>query len=158
MSSLKKKVRPAFVVASAVLCLASSASRQAHATLGGDVSTIEDNMQHLGAGRQVHPLATGERHDLVLSSGTIIREYVAASGAVYAVTWRGPRIPDLHELLGGYFAELARRDIRTSSGHHRLNIVGSDFMVRSSGHQRSFQGRAWVPSLVPEGFSPDALE
>jgi hypothetical protein len=141
-----------------VLGLSLGAPIEAYATLGGNVASILDNEQHLGAVRQVRPLAKGERHDLVLPSGTVVHEYVAPGGAVYALTWRGPRMPDMRELFGAYFAELARRDIRTSSGHHRLTIVGPDFMVRSSGHPRSFEGRAWVPSLVPSGISPGALE
>jgi hypothetical protein len=151
-----EKVRQALVVASALVAL--SGPKLAHATLGGDLSSIVDNEQQLGAVRRVRPLAIGERHELSLPSGTVIHEYVSSSGAVYAVTWRGPRMPNLHELLGLYFAELGRRDIRTSFGHHRLNITSPDLIVRSSGHQRWFEGHAWLPSLVPTGVSADALE
>jgi hypothetical protein len=122
----------------------------AHATLGGDVASVASNQERLGGVRHVEMLAAGERHDIELPSGAVVREYVSPSGAVYAITWRGPRMPDLHELLGPYFAALSGRDPR--NGHHRMILTGPDLEVRSMGHRNSFAGRAWVPSLVPAGI------
>jgi hypothetical protein len=124
-------------------------ARDARATLGGDVASVAANEQHLGGSRQVQKLPAGERHEIVLPSGIVVHEYVSPGGAVYAIVWRGPRIPDLRELLGPYFAQLASRDLQ--GGHHHMNVKGSDFMVRSMGHRNTFAGRAWVPSLVPTG-------
>ena len=130
--------------------------QDAHATLGSDGASVAANQQHLGGARQVQKLAQGERHELRLPSGIVVREYVSAGGAVYAITWSGPRMPDLRELLGSYFAQLARRDSHSHGGHHRMTMTGSDLEIRSSGHGRAFTGRAWVPSLVPAGVHPDA--
>lgn len=141
------------LAAAGALCSAALAAPDAHATLGGDVASIAVNEQRMGASRHVHKLASGERHDLTLASGTVVREYVSATGVVYAVTWRGPRIPDLRELLGSHFAELSDRD--PGGGHHRMTVTRADFMVRSIGHGHSFAGRAWVPSLVPSGAHPE---
>jgi len=123
----------------------------AHATLGGDLASVEANQQHLGATRRVHKLAWGERHELVLSSpsGLIVQQYLTPSGTVYAVAWSGPRLPDLRELLGPWFARL-----RTGRGHHSLQLREPDLIVRSGGHRGSWSGRAWIPSLVPAGFEP----
>jgi Protein of unknown function (DUF2844) len=127
----------------------------AHATLGSDAASVALNQQHLGGARQVQKLAQGERHELRLPSGIVVREYVAPGGAVYAITWSGPRMPDLRELLGSYFTQLARRDSRPHGGHHRMTMTGTDLEIRSMGHGRTFTGRAWVPSLVPNGVHPD---
>ena len=127
----------------------------AHATLGGTVATITTNQQRLSAKRTVQPLTNGQRHDLTLASGTIVHEYLSAKGDVYAVTWRGPRKPDLTELLGGYFAQLSTpAQGRRRGGHHHVQLNGQDFVVQSSGHNNFFSGRAWVPSLVPAGVDP----
>jgi hypothetical protein len=135
------------------VCLA---GRDAGATLGGDVASVEANHVHLGGERTVQKLQSGERHDLVLPSGIVVREYVGPGGAVYGIAWSGPRMPDLRELLGGYFDQLGQGDVHARGGLHRMSISGTDFVVRSSGHQGSFAGRAWVPSLVPPGIDPAA--
>jgi hypothetical protein len=143
------------LAASSVLVLACLGNASdAHATLGGDVASVAANSRGLGAARQVKTLPAGERHELTLPSGIVVHEYVSPGGAVYAITWRGPRMPDLRELLGPYFAQLSGR--ASSGGHHRMNLTGSDLVVQSVGHRRWFTGRAWVPSLVPPGVKVDA--
>jgi hypothetical protein len=126
---------------------------RARATLGGDAASVADNQAHLGAARIVRKLASGERHELTLPSGLVVHEYVSPNGAVYAVTWSGPRMPDLRELLGPYFAQLSAG--ASKGGHHHVSLTGSDLVVRSAGHRGSFAGRAWVPSLVPPGVKVD---
>ncbi|MGH7295691.1 MAG: DUF2844 domain-containing protein [Polyangiaceae bacterium] len=142
--------------AAVVVACSLTSPRDARATLGGDVASVAANEQHLSAARQVHKLALGERHELALPSGLVVREYVSPAGAVYAVTWTGPRMPDLRELLGPYFAQLAGHD--AAVGHHRMSVTGTDLVVRSSGHRHHFAGRAWVPSLVPAGVDAGSLE
>ncbi|HEX3343729.1 MAG TPA: DUF2844 domain-containing protein [Polyangiaceae bacterium] len=135
-----------------VACL--GAEGEARATLGRDVASVVANQQRLAGTRQVTKLPSGERHELVLPSGVVVEEYVSPAGAVYAITWRGPRMPDLRELLGSYFSRLAAHP---RAGHHRMSVTGADLVVRSSGHRRSFTGRAWVPSLVPSGVDVEAV-
>jgi hypothetical protein len=108
--------------------------------------------------RQIQKLASGERHEVLLPSGVLVREYVSPGGAVYAVTWRGPRIPDLRKILGPSFEEMVRTDARPRQGPHRMTMSGPDLEIRSSGHRGAFAGRAWVPSLVPRGVDPNSLD
>jgi hypothetical protein len=130
-----------------------AAPRQARATLGGDGASVDANSHALAAARVVQKIATGEQHKLALPSGTVVREYLSSGGAVYAVTWRGPRVPDLRELLGTYFTQMTRRAMR--GGRHVASFSGNDLEVRAAGHGHSFAGRAWVPSLVPSGVVVD---
>jgi hypothetical protein len=136
------------VVACVVAGSGLGVTRNAHATLGGDVASIAADAQRMVGARRVEKLPSGERHVLELPSGLVVHEYVSATGAVYAVSWSGRTMPDLRELLGPYFAQLSRADAHRG-GHHRMSLVGSDLVIRSSGHRGSFSGRAWVPSLVP---------
>jgi hypothetical protein len=142
------------LVATAMVVGASlGAAHDARATLGGDVTSIVANQKTFAATHDVTKLAAGERHELVLPSGIVVREYVSPSGAVYAITWRGPRKPDLRTLLGAYFAQIAQTT--TSGGHHRASTKGADLRITSTGHGHSFSGRAWVPSLVPADVKVD---
>jgi hypothetical protein len=156
VSTTGSKLGHTLVATCAVVACCLGGAPDARATLGGDVATIAANERELAAVRHVQKLASGERHDLTLPSGIVVHEYVSAGGVVYAMTWRGPRMPDLRELLGPYFAELGGHPW---GGHHRMTMVGSDLVIRSSGHRGSFAGRAWVPSLVPSGIHVEtALE
>jgi hypothetical protein len=140
----------------ALLLVAPGAVGVAHATLGGDVASIEVNGRRLAAAQKIEPLETGERHELHLPSGTLVREYVSPAGRVYAVSWQGKRPPDLEELLGAYFPQLTGHG-RRRSGHHQLDVTGDDLVVQSSGHNRAFRGRAWVPSLVPAAVDVETV-
>ncbi len=155
MSKAPARLARAFVAASVVSCCCLASARDARATLGGKVASVASNQQHLGATHQVLKLAVGERHELQLPSGIVVHEYVSPSGAVYAITWHGPRKPDLRELLGPYFAQLAQRSSQAKIGHHRMHLEGSDLVIDSTGHRSTSSGRAWVPSLVPAGVNLD---
>ncbi len=137
----------------AVVLGALGVTRDARATLGGDADSIAANQQHLSAARQVRPLTHGEYHELRLPSGPVVREYLSASGTVYAVSWHGHGMPNLQELLGAYFAQMSSG--RRHGGHHHLALTGNDLVLQSTGHGRLFAGRAWVPSLVPAGVDPE---
>ncbi len=124
----------------------------AQATLGGDAASIATNERHLGATRRVKSLPGHECHELHLPSGPVVREYLSPGGSVYAVSWHGHGMPDLRELFGAYFPQMATGHRR--GGRHQMVLTGNDLIVESTGHGRLFTGRAWVPSLVPAGVDP----
>ncbi len=157
MSTSSKNVGRALLAAS-VICVGLVADRTAHATLGGDVASIIGNHQHLGGATQVLKLASGERHELQLPSGTVVHQYVSPDGVVYAITWKGPRMPDLRELMGTYFDKMAQAERAPTGGHNFVIRRGDDLVMKGIGHHGWFSGRAWVPSRVPAGVNLDSLE
>jgi hypothetical protein len=144
------------LLAASVVCVGLCAGRTASATLGGDVASIAVNHERLGGERHVLKLATGERHELQLPSGIRVHQYVSSAGAVYAIAWSGPRMPDLRELLGIYFPRMAQASRVPTGGHTLMVKKGDDLVVQSTGHRGTFVGRAWVPSLVPPGINLDS--
>ncbi len=139
-----------FLLGAAVLF---SAGR-ARATLGGDVASVAADQARFTAEHRLEKFAAGERHELRLPSGIVVVEYVSPGGTVYGVAWRGPRMPDLGALLGPFFEPLSKHQLTRRGGHHAVDLKGDDLVVQSSGHRRSFAGRAWIPSLVPAGLDP----
>jgi hypothetical protein len=94
-----------------------------------------------------------------LASGTTVREYVGADGVVFAVTWNGPFLPDLRELLGQHFATLRNESARQpKAGRGQILVAQPDLTIESGGHMRAYAGRAWINSRLPAGFDTDALE
>jgi hypothetical protein len=93
-----------------------------------------------------------------LPNGTTVREY-AVNGVVFAVSWHGPFLPDLRELLGRHFATLTDETARHPlAGHSQVRIARPDVTIESGGHMRAYNGRAWVNSLLPAGFNTDEIE
>jgi hypothetical protein len=130
----------------------------ASATLGGAANTVNADEAKLQAVRHVaRSAATHELHELTLASGTIVREYVAPSGAVFAVTWQGPFKPDLEQLLGAYFPRLVAAGQLPRADHRALAVRAPDVVIESGGRMRAFTGRAYLPEMVPATVSVGEL-
>ena len=147
------------------------------ATLGGSAESIAADQQALGGQVQrsaQRPGSTGEQalqqqtpapygaaytiEQISTPRGEAVKEYLSPSGTVFAVTWRGPRPPDLSQLLGSYFTDYqtAVASQRAQRGH--LRIQSPNLVVESSGHVRDLRGRAYDPSLLPPGVSVDEIQ
>jgi hypothetical protein len=137
--------------------LAFAAALPAQASLGGTEATVlADQTQTQSTLRTVHS-EKYTMHELVVASGTAVREYVAPTGVVFAVAWQGPTMPDLRQVLGTHFTQYtdavaARRPIR---GPVSIRLPG--LVVQSGGRMRAFAGKAYVPESLPQGVSPDDL-
>lgn len=130
----------------------------AYAALGGDITTIEADRQHMQGERREPMTAAGYTvHEFVTPTNTVVREYVSAAGKVFAVSWRGPLLPDLSRTLGAYFTQYQDAAAAPHAGHRHLIIQQPDLVVHSNGHMRAFYGHAFVPSLLPPGFSADLI-
>jgi hypothetical protein len=81
-------------------------------------------------------------------------------GTVFAVAWRGHFVPDMQQIMGAYFDQYsaALQSQQKHFGHHPLNIQQSGLVLQTGGHMRDYFGRAYIPSLLPQGFSPDQIQ
>ncbi len=94
-----------------------------------------------------------------LDSGTVVREYSDASGVVFAVSWKGPVLPDLRTLLGDKFTVMTSNAAkRPKAGHSQLAVNQSDVVIVSNGHMRAYAGQAWLPGALPAGFDTSTIE
>jgi hypothetical protein len=92
-------------------------------------------------------------HEIQLPSGTVVHEFVGSNGAVFAVAWSGPTVPNLRQTLGQYFDNFVAAAKAKHGDHHHLQIRQSDLVVEAAGHMRAFSGRAYLPQAVPPGVS-----
>jgi hypothetical protein len=135
----------------------------AHASLGGDYSSIETDrmvMRAEHAAKQTSS-STGNYtvHEITLPSGTLVRQYVSSAGVVFAVTWKGPHLPNLQQILGDHFQTLvAHQTKQTLVGHRSITHHADDLVIESSGHPRSFVGRAYLPTAIPAGITPQDIQ
>ena len=137
-----------------VMAAALGAASPARAALGGDVASVEADRASLkGALTGYRTIQSYGVHELTTASGVHLREYVAG-GKVFAVSWQGPVIPDLRQVLGAYYATYAQAAAAPHAGGHRhLRVEQPGLVVESNGRMRAFYGRAWDPALLPASFS-----
>jgi len=101
-------------------------------------------------------------NETTLIGGTVVREYLARSGTVFAVVWHGPQMAPLNTLLGSYFPSYLQAVIpmhaAQGGGHGPATVQQPGLIVQTGGHMGNFTGRAYLPGSLPQGTSPDDLQ
>ena len=129
-----------------------------HARLGAEPSFAKSGTSRTDSPTQSYSVNNYTWFETVLSTGTHVCEYVAKNGKVFAVRWHGPFMPDLKELLGIYFDTMVAEGSKTpAAGNSQLFIKRPSVVIQSGGHMRSYNGRAWIPDQLPNGFSTAEL-
>jgi hypothetical protein len=145
---IPNKITPLFQMAFA-LSLAASAS--CYAQLGSTFSAARspDAVVHRAQGGLLNYRETTD------ANGIVVHQYVDSNGTVFAVTWRGPAMPDVQSLLGTYFQRFASGASASAgeAGLHAARVADGDLIVENQVRLREFSGRAWLVSALPAGVS-----
>jgi len=136
------------------LLLATLLPLEAAAALGGPASSVAADQVQMKATRQEKAGAAYTIHEMSMPGGTTVREFVSsATGQVFAVTWQGPFMPDLKQLLGDHFATLVASADKTRISRSNALVNRPEVVIHSGGHMRAYSGRAYLPGQLPEGVS-----
>jgi hypothetical protein len=125
----------------------------AWAALGSDVASIASDQALFHASDKVTPHPLYDVHEMVISTGTSVREYAAPDGRVFAVSWEGPAMPDLRLALGTHFNDFVAAARASAGSHHYLAAQRGDLVLVSTGRMRAFTGYAYLASALPPGVS-----
>jgi hypothetical protein len=91
----------------------------------------------------------------------VVKEYVSGN-TVFAVAWRGRRPPDLTSILGTYLQEYQEASAAAASTGPRrrrgTRIQALHVVVETGGHAGDVRGRAYLPSLIPPGVTPELIQ
>ncbi len=155
--SYRARKAPGMALGAALI--AGSLALPAFAALGGDAPSVDADVAKMKAQTLAKAVSGYTVSQLTLPSGTVVNEYVSSEGKVFAVTWKGPAMPNLQQTLGTYFAAFqAAGSVPHGANHHQLTIHQSDLVLRTGGHMRAWNGKAYVPSLLPPNFSLDEIK
>jgi Protein of unknown function (DUF2844) len=144
------------VLLAAVLVLIAGVS-SAWAVLGEYANSVASDQQRMhGQIREIVRQGYSVRQ-ITAADGAVTNEYVSPAGMVFAVSWQGPFMPDLRQLLGSYFAQFQQAPRSSARRHSPMIVRTKQLVVVSGGHMRSFHGSAYVPSLVPANVSAEDL-
>jgi len=133
-------------------------SAVACATLGEPETSLTAETQLNRASLKESDHGSYRVHEMQLPSGTVLREYAAIDGKVFAVTWNGPFIPNLRQSLGSYFAEFSAAAPAAHGTRKHLLVRQPDLVVESAGHMRAHHGVAYLPQALPSGVSIGDLQ
>lgn len=147
-----------FALALGAALLVTGAFRPAAAGLGETVGSVQSDLAKMKGQLRVKSAAGYSVQEITTPAGTLVREYVSPAGVVFAVSWRGPVVPDLRQTLGSYFPQLQAAENTQRLGHHHLEVRQSGLVVRASGHMRAFFGMAYVPGLLPPNFAVSDIQ
>ncbi len=135
------------------LCLLDESA--SHAELGGAVSAdalqIQEKFPADSSGQRLYVF------QIKLPTGTQIREFANGEHVVVGVSWQGPTLPNLKQLLGPYFDTFAKRPPTKETNHHSAEFFSDELVVQSHGQLHSFSGRAYLPQRLPAGITADQI-
>jgi hypothetical protein len=138
--------------------VALAVSVPAAATLGEDVTSVGADQAQMQGTLQITSAAKFAVHEIRLPSGTLVKEYVSPAGMVFAVSWRGPWLPDLQQVLGRYFDQYTAAAKLKVGGAGRRVTEQPGLVVQSGGHMRAFFGRAYAPQMLPRGVAAEDIQ
>lgn len=142
-----------------VMALLIVSTASAWAGLGGTPANLGKDAVATKANKATTGLSTYTDVEKTLESGTTVHEYLDASGTVFAVSWSGPYLPDLKDILGTHFDTMvAQAGKRPGAGRSRLVVKQADVVIVSGGHMGAFEGKAWLPEKLPAGFKPGDIK
>jgi hypothetical protein len=130
------------------------------AALGGDVSSVQEDQAQMKGTLKTTEHNSYTVHEIKAGDGTVVREYASPAGEVFGVSWQGPFIPDMKQLLGSYFdaySSAAQAQRTAHRGRAPLNIQQPGLVVESNGHMRSYSGRVYDPGKLPQGVNANDI-
>ena len=131
------------------------------AALGGDVTSVHADQAQMKGTLKTTEAEAYTTHAITAPGKTVVKEYVSPEGKVFAISWSGPFIPNMQQLLGTYFdqfAQAAKAQRESQPGHRPVSIQQPGLVFQNGGHMRAYVGRAYVPAMVPQGVNVDALQ
>ena len=137
-----------------LLCCGLLSAASAWAKLGGDLVSVQADHQAWGASSTSAPITGATIYTQTLPNGVTVRQYVNASGLVFAVGWEGPVQPDFERLLGPHFQTYS---IALRQQRRGVSVQTADVVMESGGMMRSFNGRAYLPAGLPSGLAPQDI-
>ena len=137
-----------------LLCCALLSAGSAWAKLGGDLASVQADRLAWGASSTSAPITGATVYTQTLPNSVTVRQYVNASGLVFAVGWEGPVQPNFERLLGPHFQTFTTAQRQQRRG---VSVQTADVVMESGGMMRSFNGRAYLPSGLPTGLAPQDI-
>jgi hypothetical protein len=141
----------------AILLIVVSSTNPAWAVLGQSRESVRLDAQNLKGTQTTTEMSGYSIEEINRNDGVVLREFVSPEGKVFGITWKGPTLPNLSNLLGPYFPAYQQAN---QSTHRRgpRSIHSGALVVETGGHMRAFHVRAYLSDHLPSGVSQDVVQ
>lgn len=139
----------------------------AWAALGDNAASVLTDQARMKGTLRSTDNRTYVLHEITMSSGAKVREFVTPGGAVFGVAWEGQFPPNFQLLLGAYYQQAQQAAAQRSTtqqegvpvrrGRGPAVIETPGLVLYQTGHMRSFHGVAYIPQLVPQGVQASEI-
>lgn len=129
----------------------------AWAVLGEYEASVRSDQEHLRGELRAIAHQGYSVQQITSADSTVVKEYVSPAGLVFGISWQGPTMPNLQQLMGSYFAQFQQASLSKVRRRGPLVLRTDQLVVESGGHMRSFHGRAYLPGLLPNNVSGEVV-
>lgn len=125
------------------------------AELGGNLASINQEQKTFGSTLSSSPQTGYTIYSQTINPGLVLKEYLATNGNVFAITWKGPNLPNFQVVLGAYYSNY----LTALQNNPRAIFVQNDnIVIESGGVMGGYLGRAYLPKQFPVGMTPANLQ
>jgi len=133
-------------------------SLPAWAALGDNVSSVESDAQALRGQHRMVARAGYNLHQITMSDGSVVNEYVSPAGTVFGVSWQSHFKPNFQQLLGSHMIDLQEGQRTQVIPRRGVTVQTDNFVFRNFGRMGVFRGHAYVPSLIPASLTAEVVQ
>ena len=129
----------------------------AWAVLGQSVESVRSDQLKLKGQLRSTTLEGYSVHQINSADGSVVKEFVSPTGTVFGISWEGPTMPNLSQLLGTYFTQFEQAPRSSVRRRGPVTVRTDQLVVESGGHMRAFHGRAYASGLLPGNLSAEVI-
>ena len=90
-----------------------------------------------------------------ISPGLVLKEYLTTNANVFAITWKGPSLPNFQVVLGAYYSNYLTA---LQNNPRAIFFQDDNIVIESGGVMGGYVGRAYLPKQFPAGMTPANLQ
>lgn len=141
----------------AVCLIVLNSTIPAWAVLGQSQDSVQSDARTLSGTLTITEMSGYSVQQIVRNDGVVLKEFVSPGGNVFGISWRGPTMPNLSQLLGANFTAFQQAN-QSTRGRGSLSIHTGALVVETGGHLRAFRVRAYLNNLLPAGVSQQVVQ
>ncbi|MCE7528026.1 DUF2844 domain-containing protein [Polynucleobacter sp. IMCC 30228] len=143
-----KIIRTALVTIFSIFLLVLPMVSQAE--LGGNLASINLEQKTFGSTLTSSPQTGYTIYSQNINPGLVIKEYLTNNGNVFAVTWKGPNLPNFQVVLGSYYSNYLTA---LQNNPRAIFFQDDNIVIESGGVMGGYVGRAYLPKQFPAGMT-----
>ncbi len=127
--------------------------------IGACAHSAEADRKVMAAVQAANTVRDGYTVKEIHFGAAMMREYIAPTGVVFGIDWKGMIHPEVTQLLGSFTGAYLDDLLRIPDQPRRLkvDVEPEEIVVKTWGRPGDVHGRAYVRDLAPQGVRVDRM-